>query len=295
MRIAVTGSQGQVALSLLERGAQQGADIIALGRATLDLAVPETILPALAAAKPDIIVNAGAYTAVDLAESEEALATKINGVGAGSVARAAAALGVPVIQLSTDYVFPGDLDRPYREDDATAPINAYGRTKLAGEEAVRAETPAHVILRTSWVYSPFGKNFVRTMLTLGATRPTLTVVADQIGQPTAALDIADALLAISKKLMSEPRDEKLFGTFHMAGTGATSWADFAELIFAEAARHGRAPVAVTKIRSEDYKTAAKRPANSRLDTQKLAAAYGIRLPAWQTSVSETVNRLLAEG
>ncbi|HTJ03156.1 MAG TPA: dTDP-4-dehydrorhamnose reductase [Methylovirgula sp.] len=294
MRVAVTGSQGQVALSLLERGAEQGIEILALARPQLDLADPTTVLPVMSAAKPDIIVNAAAYTAVDLAESEEALAAKINDAGASAVAQAAATLGVPVIQLSTDYVFPGDLDRPYREDDATAPINAYGRTKLAGEDAVRAATPSHVILRTSWVYSPFGKNFVRTMLALGETRPALNVVADQIGQPTAALDIADAILAICHRLTTGPRSESLFGTFHMAGTGATSWADFADLIFAEASRHGRAPVAVTRIASDAYKTAAKRPANSRLDTQKLAEAYGVRLPAWQTSVSETVNRLLAD-
>ncbi len=282
-----------MALSLLERGPEQGAEILVVGRPQLDLAEPASILPALTAARPDIIVNAAAYTAVDLAESEEALAEKINGVGAGAVAEAAAALGVPVIQLSTDYVFPGNLDRPYREDDATAPISAYGRTKLAGEEAVRAATPSHVILRTSWVYSPFGKNFVRTMLMLGETRPVLNVVADQIGQPTAALDIADALLAISHRLTAGPHGETLFGTFHLAGTGATSWAEFAELIFAEAARHGRPQVAVMRIRSDEYKTAAKRPANSRLDTQKLAETYGIRLPPWQKSVSETVNRLVA--
>jgi dTDP-4-dehydrorhamnose reductase len=294
MRIAVTGSQGQVALSLLERGEGQGVEILAVGRPKLDLAEPATVLPPLEAARPDVIVNAGAYTAVDLAESEEALATKINGDGAGAVAKAAAALGVPVIQLSTDYVFPGDLDRPYREDDTTSPVNAYGRSKLAGEAAVRAATPSHVILRTSWVYSPFGKNFVRTMLALGATRPALNVVADQIGQPTAALDIADALLAVCRRLTAGPGNDNLFGTFHLAGTGATSWADFAELIFVEAARHGRAPVTVTKIASDAYKTAAKRPANSRLDTQKLAEVYGIRLPPWQKSVSETVNRLLSD-
>ena len=295
MRIAVTGSQGQVVRSLLERGPACGVDIIGLDRSRLDLGEPKTILPALEAARPDVIVNAGAYTAVDLAETEEALAQKINGAGAGFVAEAAQKLGVPIIQLSTDYVFDGTLDRPYREDDPNAPINAYGRSKLAGEEAVQAATPRHVILRTAWVYSPFGKNFLRTMLALGETRQTLNVVADQLGQPTSALDIADGILTIAARLKADPDNAGLFGTFHLAGTGPASWADFAEMIFADATRYSRAPVSVVRIPSADYKTPAKRPANSRLDTQKLASAYGVTLPAWQTSASEVVKRLLTSG
>jgi len=294
MRIAVTGAQGQVARSLIERGKEAGVDVIALARPALDLACPASVLPALRAATPDMIVSAAAYTAVDLAETEEAQARRINAEGAGAVAAAARELDSPVLHLSTDYVFDGRLDRPYREGDATGPINAYGRSKLAGEVAVREVTPRHVILRTAWVYSPFGKNFLRTMLALGETRPTVGVVADQIGQPTSALDIADGILAICDRLKKEP-DESMFGTFHMAGVGGASWADFAEAIFAEAERCGRPRVTVTRIATKDYKTAARRPANSRLDTTKLAEIYGVVLPPWRNALPAIVERVLRSG
>ncbi|MGA3301946.1 MAG: dTDP-4-dehydrorhamnose reductase [Methylovirgula sp.] len=293
MRIAVTGSQGQVARSLVERGATMGASVIAVGRPTLDLADPSTILPALRAAAPDVIVNAAAFTGVDAAESEEALAHQINAEGAGAVAKVAAELSVPIIHLSTDYVFNGMLDRPYSEGDVPEPINAYGRSKLAGEEAVKTIARRHVILRTAWVYSPFGRNFLRAMLAAAETRQNVRVVADQLGQPTSALDIADGILAICQRLRTKPQDEALFGTFHMTAQGAASWADFAEAIFAERERRGRSGVTVSRIASRDYETAARRPANSRLDTAKLAAAYGIVLPPWHQSVSEVTERLLA--
>ncbi len=295
MRIAVTGSQGQVAQSLIERGVMIGASVIAVGRPTLDLADPSTILPALTAAAPDVIVNAAAFTGVDAAESEETVAYKINAEGAGAVAKAAAALSIPIIHLSTDYVFDGMLDRAYREADAVAPLNAYGRSKLAGEEAVRNAARKHVVLRTAWVYSPFGKNFLRTMLALGESRQNVRVVADQLGQPTSALDIADGILAICERLRTEPQDESLFGIFHMTAQGAASWADFAEAIFAERQRHGASRATVTRIASRDYKTVARRPANSRLETAKLAATYGILLPPWRESVLKVTERLLATG
>jgi dTDP-4-dehydrorhamnose reductase len=292
MRIAVTGSQGQIVRSLLERAATRDAEIFTLARPRLDLADPSTIIAAIESIAPDVIVSAAAYTAVDKAESEEALAQRINNVGAEEIAHAAQRLGIPIIHFSTDYVFDGTLDRPYREDDPTGPINAYGRSKLAGEQAVTEATPCHVILRTSWVYSPFGTNFVRTMLRLGETRDNIGVVADQIGQPTSALDIADAVLTICHRLRAQPRDGRLFGLFHMAGAGVTCWADFAEAIFTEAARHGRHPVAVTRIISEPDPTAAPRPANSRLDTRKLAEIYGVALPSWRNSLPALIARLL---
>ena len=292
MRIAVTGSQGQVARSLVERAALRDAEIVTLARPSFDLADPSTILRAFESAAPDVIVNAAAYTAVDKAESDEALADEINGVGAGSVARAAKRLGIPIIQFSTDYVFDGTLDRPYREDDRTGPINAYGRSKLAGEQAVKEATPYHVILRISWIYSPFGTNFVRTMLRLAETRDKIGVVADQIGQPTCALDVADGILAICDRLKAYPGEERLFGIFHMAGAGAASWADFAEAIFTEAARLGRRPTAVQRIATEQYPTPARRPRNSRLDTQKLAEIYGLALPPWRDSLPAVVARLI---
>ncbi len=233
LRILVTGANGQVATALQER-APPGVEVVALARPTLDLADPASIRDAFEPQTADVVVNAAAYTAVDKAESEPGLAMAVNGEGAGLVAEAARALGAPVIQLSTDYVFDGSLDRPYTEDDPVAPIGAYGRSKLAGEEAVAAANPRHVILRTAWVYSPFGANFVKTMLRLGETRREVSVVADQRGGPTSALDIADAVFAISATLLLHPGPEK-YGVFHMTGGGEATWAEFAQAIFARGA------------------------------------------------------------
>ncbi len=202
MRIAVTGATGQVATSLVER-AGPGVEIVALGRPAFDLTDRAAVLAGLEAARPDVIVNAAAYTAVDKAEAEDALALRVNGEGAGHVAEAAARLGVPLLHLSTDYVFDGALDRPYREDDPTGPTGAYGRSKLAGEKEVAAACENSVILRTAWVYSPFGVNFVRTMLRLGESREEVGVVADQRGNPTSALDIADGLITIAARVKAE--------------------------------------------------------------------------------------------
>jgi dTDP-4-dehydrorhamnose reductase len=295
MRIAVTGSRGQIVRAILERAAAHDAEVVSLGRPLLDLAEPATIVPTFESAAPDIIVNAGAYTAVDKAESEETLAQRINGLGAGKVAEAADRLGVPVIQFSTDYVFDGTLDRPYRESDAPEPINAYGRSKLAGEQAVQKATRKYVILRTAWIYSPFGANFVRTMLRLAETQSHLRVVADQFGQPSSALDIADAVLAICAKLKAQPSENRLFGIFHMAGASEICWADFAVAIFAEAERRGRRRVGITPIATGEYPTVARRPRNSRLNTRKLHEIYGIALPSWRDSLPAVVARLLESG
>lgn len=293
LRVAVTGRSGQVVSAMLERAPADIA-VLALGRPELDLAELETIAPAIRAARPDIIVNAAAYTAVDQAESEPGLAMRINGEAAGAVANAAAALDIPVIQISTDYVFDGTLDRPYREDDATGPISAYGASKLAGEQAVAAATGNYAILRTAWVYAPFGKNFVRTMLRLAETREEVGVVADQRGSPTSALDIADAILAVAQNLVVRPQDESLRGVFHMSAAGEAVWADVAEAIFAKRERCGGAPVHVKRIATADYPTPAKRPGNSRLDCSRLSARHGIRLPEWRTSLDACVERLLED-
>jgi len=290
MRIAVTGLHGQVVASLVERGAAR-AEILPLGRPQLDLADRHSIAGALADARCDVIVNAAAYTAVDKAEAEQDLAMLINAEGAGHIAEAAAKLGVPLLHLSTDYVFEGVLDRPYSEDDKTGPTGVYGRSKLEGEKRVRAAQPNSAVLRTAWVYSPFGANFVRTMLRLGETREELGVVADQIGNPTSALDIADAILTIAGRIAADPSDE-LRGVFHMTGQGEASWADLAEAIFAEGEKHGRASVRVRRIATADYPTPAKRPANSRLDNSKLQKIYGVTLPHWRGSTSACVGRLL---
>src|SRR6202046_459850 len=237
MRIAVTGSKGQVATSLLERGRAK-AEVVALGRPAFDLTDRGAVLAGLDAARPPVEIDAAAYTAGDKAETEEPAAVRVNGDGAGHVAEAAARLGVPLLHLSTDYVFDGALDRPYREDDPTAPAGAYGRSKLAGEKRVAERCENSVILRTAWVYSPFGANFVRTMLRLNETRDEVGVVADQCGNPTSALDIADALVAIAAKVKDDS-SPALRGVFHMTGSGEATWADFAEAIFHEAVAGGR--------------------------------------------------------
>ena len=217
MRIAVTGRQGQVARALIERGGAVGVKILPLARPDIDLALPETIPGALAAVQADLVINAAAFTAVDLAEAQSERAFAINHLGAKAVAAAAASLKIPVVQLSTDYVFDGTLDRPYVESDPVNPINVYGRSKLAGELAVAAAQPDHVILRTAWVYSPFGKNFVRTMLSLAGKRSEVSVVADQFGAPTNALDIADGVFVVARRLLEQPAASELRGIFHMTG------------------------------------------------------------------------------
>jgi dTDP-4-dehydrorhamnose reductase len=290
MRIAVTGSKGQVATSLIER-AEGKVEVAALGRPAFDLADRAAVLAGLQAARPDVVVNAAAYTAVDKAEAEEAVATHVNGDGAGHVAEAAARLGVPLLHLSTDYVFDGALNRPYREDDPTAPAGAYGRSKLAGERLVAERCEDSVILRTAWVYSPFGANFVRTMLRLNETRDEVGVVADQRGDPTSALDIADALIAIAGRVKSDSAPA-LRGIFHLTGSGEATWADFAEAVFHEAAARGRRLTRVKRIATADYPTPARRPANSRLDNEKLSRVYGFRLPEWRQSVAVCCARLL---
>jgi dTDP-4-dehydrorhamnose reductase len=293
MRLIVTGTQGQVARSLIERAAAHDVEVVAIGRPELDLADARSIRRCLDGARADVVVNAAAYTAVDRAESEEELATRINGAGAGLVAEAARRMGAPVIHLSTDYVFDGTADRPYREDDAPAPIGAYGRSKLAGEAAVAAANPDHVILRTAWVYSPFGANFVKTMLRLGETRSEINVVADQRGGPTSALDIADAVIAVARGIAASSDRRSRTGVFHMTGGGEATWAEFAQAIFSEAEARGRKPVAVIPITTAQYPTPARRPANSRLDGTRLREVHGVALPDWRPSLKSCVARLLA--
>ncbi|QIK78053.1 dTDP-4-dehydrorhamnose reductase [Sphingomonas piscis] len=292
MRILVTGTQGQVARSLLERGSERGYEIILLGRPHLDLASGRSeIVAAVERARPDAVVNAAAYTAVDKAEADEAAAFAINADGAGSVAYAAARLAVPLVHTSTDYVFDGLKPAAFRENDPVGPTSVYGRSKLDGERQVLAEHDNAAILRTAWVYSPFGANFVKTMLRLGTDREELRVVSDQLGNPTSALDIADGILKVVANLAAD-RDENLRGIFHMAGSESTNWAEFAEGIFATSAARGGPTARVVRIGSSDFPTAAKRPANSRLDCTKLQSAHQVSLPSWRTSLSDVVERLL---
>jgi dTDP-4-dehydrorhamnose reductase len=291
IRIAVTGRQGQLARALAEAGPGLNVEIVNLGYPELDLAVPETVEAVLQAATPDIVVNAAAYTAVDLAEREPEQAYAVNATGAGAVAAAARTLGVPVIHLSTDYVFDGRQTTPYRETDPVAPSSVYGATKLAGEQAVAKATPDHVILRTAWLYAPYGKNFVRTMLSLARNRDEVRVVADQHGCPTYALDLAVAIIAVAQNVSNRPDHPQLRGVFHLAGDGETTWADFAAAIFAFVAAKGARTPKLTQISSADYPTAASRPLNSRLDCRKLARIHGLSLPSWRTSLKTCLERL----
>jgi len=297
MRIAVTGREGQVVSALIERGALAGHQIIPVGRPELDLARPESVLPALAAARPDLIVSAAAYTAVDKAESEAALAQAINGDGAGAVAAAAKILNLPIVHLSTDYVFDGSKSSPYVESDPTGPLGVYGASKLLGEQRVAAATDKHVILRVAWIYSPFGANFLKTMLRLAETRDQLNVVADQWGGPTSAFDIADAILAVATRLHTRTAgapatDANLWGIFHLPPQGEASWADFAEAIFAGLASRTGKTVGVGRITTADYPTPTQRPANSRLSGGKIAQIYGITLPHWTEALAVCLDRLI---
>ena len=291
LRLAVTGSQGQVARALVERGTQANVEIIALGRPKLDLLEPAGIFAALEAARPDVVVSAAAYTAVDLAESHSAEADAINAIGAGAVAKAAAKLGAPVVHLSTDYVFDGLLARPYHEDDLTGPVGAYGRSKLAGERAVAVGNPDHAILLTAWIFSPFGKNFVRTMLQLAATREEISVVADQQGAPTSAHDIADGVIRVARNLKADlaPR---LRGIFHLTAQGDATWAEFAEAIFVLSRQAGGPFARVKPVPTSAYPTLARRPPNSRLDNSKIAREHGVVLPHWHEALAVCMARLV---
>jgi dTDP-4-dehydrorhamnose reductase len=291
MRIVVTGKEGQIARSLAALGPHMDVEIVAVGRPELDLAVPGSIMPALAAVHPDAIVSAAAYTMVDKAETERDLAFAVNGLGAGAVAEAAARLGVPLLHLSTDYVFNGRKPGPYVETDPVGPICVYGASKLDGEHRAMAAASNLAIFRTAWVYSPYGVNFLKTMLRLGETRDKLPVVADQQGCPTSAEDIARALILAARRMVDD-RDGRYRGIFHLTGAGEASWAEFAHEILCAAEAYGRNPVEVVPITSDQYPSPVKRPANSRLSSEKLTHIYGITLPDWRTSTRKVVDTLL---
>jgi dTDP-4-dehydrorhamnose reductase len=290
IRLAVTGLRGQVVSAMTARTSKD-VEIVNFGRPEFELGQRDAVFNSLKNFRGDAIINAAAYTAVDKAESEPDVAMRINAEGAGFVAEAAAALNLPLIHLSTDYVFDGKLSRPYLEDDPTGPTGVYGRSKLEGERRIAATHTNHVILRTAWIYSPYSSNFVKTMLRIGETREEVGVVSDQIGNPTSALDIADALFVISRRLIADKSSE-LRGVFHVTGQGGVSWADFAGAVFEAAYRHGRHETKVKSILTSDYPTPAQRPANSRLDTAKLKSIYGVSLPHWRPSVEDCVQVLL---
>jgi dTDP-4-dehydrorhamnose reductase len=291
--ILVAGRSGQLARCLAESAARRGINLVAIGRPELDLENAGSVERLARAVEPSAMVNAAAYTAVDRAESEPERAFAVNRDGAERLAAQAQRIGVPLIHISTDYVFDGRKSFPYAEADAAAPLGVYGRSKLEGEGAVREACPAAVVLRTSWVYSPYGRNFVTTMLRLAETQDQVRVVDDQWGAPTAASDLANAILDILGQLQGEGGGSR-GGLYHLAGQGEASWHVLASAIFAGWARRGRRVPKLVAIKSAEYSAPARRPANSRLDCTKIEGEFGVRLPSWRRSLDACLDRLFAE-
>lgn len=290
--VLVTGGAGQLSTAMTGAMARAG-DFRALhrvGRPVFDFDRPETITDSFAAAAPSVVVNAAAWTAVDAAETEVEAARRANRDGPATLARLCAQTGVPLVHVSTDYVFDGSKGAPYVETDPTNPTGMYGLSKLEGEQAVLEACPQAIILRTSWVYSSTGKNFVRTMLGAAAKTSKLRVVGDQIGCPTTAADLADAIVAIIGRLRAG-RTAAMQGIFHAAGTGWTSWHGLAVAAFEEAGKFGLAVPEVTAIATADWPTPTARPADSRLDCGKLADTFGVRLPEWRPSLNRTIAEI----
>ena len=288
MKLLVAGASGQLAHALVERSRRlAGVTVTAMGRPQLDLLDQASIARAIETVRPDVVVNAAAYTAVDKAESDAAAAFALNRDAAGVLAAASAAAGWPIIHVSTDYVFDGAKSGAYLEEDATNPMGVYGRSKLDGEAAVAAGNAQHVILRTAWLYGAHGSNFLKTMLRLARERPELRVVADQHGNPTYAPHLADAILAIAAQVGSTDH----WGTYHAAATGETTWHGFASAIVAAAKPLGVPQIPVLPISTAEYPTPVRRPANSCLDCRKLERTFGISLPTWQQGLAECIAEL----
>ncbi len=288
--VLVTGGTGQLASALAAAGR---TDIQSVGRPVFDFDRPETIEAIFRSAAPRLVINAAAYTAVDAAESDAEAAYRANRDGPTILARLCAASDIPLIHISTDYVFDGAKPDPYVESDPVAPQGVYGASKLAGEQAVLATGAKTIIVRTAWVYAATGKNFVRTMLALGGTRDRLTVVADQYGCPTAAADLATAILALADRLDRTGWLPEYQGIVHAAGSGHTSWYGLAVATFEEAARHGVRIPELVPIAAADWPTPAKRPANSRLDCSRLRQVFNVALPDWRPSLAGTIDAIFA--
>lgn len=300
MKILLFGSRGQVGWQLRRSLAVLG-EVVPLERDSAplcgDLGQPEGIAAAVASVRPDVVVNAAAYTAVDRAEDEPDLAFAINAAACESLARASAAVGAWLVHLSSDYVYDGSGERPWREDDSTGPLGVYGRSKLAGDLAVAQASPRHLILRTSWVFDSWGSNFAKTILRAAQARESLDVVADQWGAPTRAALIADVAAHALRNIATASDPQALAGTYHVAAAGFTTWHGYAQLLLQEAQSLGlplrATPEAVAAVPSSAYPTRARRPLNSRLDTSRLRHTFGLSLPAWQDGVRAVVAELAA--
>ncbi|WP_020654754.1 dTDP-4-dehydrorhamnose reductase [Massilia niastensis] len=299
MKILLLGKDGQVGWELQRALAPLG-ELRALGRAQADFTHPESLRDCVRAFVPDVIVNAAAYTAVDKAESDAETARNVNAVAPAVLAQEAAACGAWLVHYSTDYVFDGAKDGAYVETDATNPLSVYGRTKCEGEEGIRASGARHLILRTSWVFAARGGNFAKTMLRLAKEREQLNVIADQHGAPTSAELLADATaLALHRIASLGDTAQTLSGTYHLAAAGATTWHGYAQHVLAQALEHGAAlkalPQQVNAIATEAYPTLAARPRNSRLDTDRFCAEFGLQLPDWRHYVNRLIAELAAQG
>ena len=298
MNILLLGKDGQVGWELQRSLAPLG-ELHAFGRAQADLADPESLRALVRGIRPDVIVNAAAYTAVDKAETDQATAHAVNAVSPGVLAEEAAACGAWLVQYSTDYVFDGAKDAPWVETDATRPLSVYGRTKCEGEERIRASGARHLILRTSWVFAPRGGNFAKTMLRLAKERDSLNVVADQHGAPTSGFLLADATaLALHRIAFMGADANKLSGTYHLAAAGSTTWHAYARHVLAQAQEHGAilkaGPDAVQPVASSAFPTPAVRPLNSRLDCSKFCTSFGLALPDWRHHLNRYVATLVAD-
>jgi dTDP-4-dehydrorhamnose reductase len=290
--ILVAGKTGQLAQSLIDVGRQRGVSIVAVGRPELDIEDPEAVSRVANTLLPRVIVNAAAYTAVDRAEAEPERAMAVNRDGAAHLAAAAQRLRVPFVHVSSDYVFDGRKPSPYREDDAPLPLGVYGHSKLAGEDAVLNACPSAIVLRTSWVYSPYGTNFVKAMLRLADTRDVVRVVDDQRGAPTAAADLATAIVDLTDSIAESGNDGR-GGIYHLTASGDTTWHGLAAEIFAHWRERKRRVPRLDAISTVEYAAPAPRPANSRLDCTKIARTFGIQLPPWHRSLHTCINDLAA--
>jgi len=291
MRVLVTGGSGQLATALVAAARGRSLDLRRVGRPEFDFDRPQSVKAAFSDAAPWLVINAAAYTAVDAAEEDAEAAARANRDGPALLAELCAQTGAQLIHISTDYVFDGLKGAPYVETDPTSPTGVYGTTKLAGEQAVLAALPRALVLRTSWVYAPTGRNFVRTMLNAAKKTDRLRVVADQRGCPTTAADLAKAILAIAERVATGQSAPG--GIYHAAGSGWTTWHGLACATFLEASRHGAPVPAVDAISTADWPTPAGRPPDSRLDCGKLARTFGLRLPDWRVSLGRTVDAIFS--
>lgn len=291
MKLVVIGRGGQLSLALTEAGAEP-----CLGQDQADLAAPGQAAAAVRDATPEVIINAAAYTAVDAAESDREAAFRVNGEAVGEIAAAARETGAALIHISTDYVYDGTKPAPYLETDPVDPINVYGASKLAGEQAALEANPRTVVLRTSWVYAPWGRNFVATMLRLGRERAKLRIFDDQWGRPTSAEDLAAACLTIAEQIRGTPDAAPIWGVHHYSGGGEpTTWAGFAAAIFDAAQGHGGPSPEIEAIPTSAYPTPARRPANSVLDCTRVTAAFGVAPVPWRHALARTIARMAESG